>query len=148
MAGFGGAGLAGDGGSEEIVLFRQTGRVTLPMTGVVSTSIGSLQREMIGSRMLAVVPAHEWESRWKQITDRAVTSFVAKNDVPAEIRHTVLHSTWMRNIVIIGEVAADVHEHPSRQVKHNCASDARLPSSIGLFHQRVPQQTSAGDALS
>ena len=39
-----------------------------------------------------------------------------ENDVPLQVRRVVLQNTWMHIVVLIGEPAADKHEHPYRQV--------------------------------
>ena len=46
----------------------------------------------------------------------ALSGFVRANDVPNMIRRVVLHNTWMHIVVLLGEFAADKHEHPYRQV--------------------------------
>lgn len=45
-----------------------------------------------------------------------LSNFVRANDVPMMIRRIVLQNTWMHIVVLLGERAADKHEHPYRQV--------------------------------
>lgn len=53
------------------------------------------------------------KSGWSQAE---LSNFVRENDVPNMIRRVVLQNTWMHIVVLLGERAADKHEHPFRQV--------------------------------
>lgn len=57
----------------------------------------------------AVLDKPEW-------TTGDLSNFVRSNDVPSMIRRVVLQNTWMHIVVLLGEFAADKHEHPYRQV--------------------------------
>ena len=51
-----------------------------------------------------------------QMGSGEISSWVSREDVPMQIRNTVLHNTWMRVVYLLGESAASKHEHPFRQV--------------------------------
>jgi hypothetical protein len=67
---------------------------------------------------------------------KELTSFVHGNDVPSLLRRVVLLNTWMHIIVLLGERAADKHEHPFRQVYDFAAKGQSVVYDSNIISQR------------
>ena len=69
-----------------------------------------------------------------------LSGFIRASDVPGQIRTIVLHNTWKRIIVLLGEGAAGEHEHPFRQVYDFAAKDAAY-----VFADKILSRQDAAD---
>lgn len=66
-----------------------------------------------------------------------LSNFIRENDVPGQIRATILQNTWKRILVLVGEGAASEHEHPFRQVYDFAAKDAAYVFSDRIISSQV-----------